>query len=527
MNNGKTTLSIDARTLGLFVVLQLAVMALAVSAQSLWIDEFWTAHFATLSSLQDLISLVLVPSGSQTPLHFGHYYLWGRFFEPTELALRLANLPLFLLGQLSMLLALRGYPKVFACFALTLCAMHPMVWQYANEARPYIMIYAGSQMVLAYLLHLHSRFEQGLAPTRAFTAIFVVGSILLFGASLLGVFWVFAACAYAALLHHRCRQVRHLLHGATLGMLVVLALVVLLLSVYYVSSLLKGAGGARLAPSTPATVLFAAYELLGLSGLGPGRQQLREIGLAVLAPYAIVLGVGASVVLFTLALGVQSALARLGTQRFLIVAMLALFPVAVVLAAGFIMHWRVLGRHLFATIPILNLVLALGLAKLWVAPAGRERHWQRWIAVACVLVLTASALSIRFADRHLKDEYRLAAAIATEHLDRGQRVWWAAGYLGAHYYRLPGKFDYMGELTSVAQPADCMDLPGVQATANLEAECLRGLSAPDLVIFSRPETFDKTGAMRAYLKAAGFVQVREFSAFTLWQRGAGAVSTGN
>ncbi len=520
MNDDKPTLSFDARTLVLFLALQLGVMALAISAQSLWIDEFWTAHFATLTSLQELIDLVLVPSGSQTPLHFSYYYLWGRLFEPTELALRLANVPLFMLGQLSLLMALRGYPKVFGVFVLALGALHPMVWQYANEARPYIMIYAGAQMVLAYLLHLHQRFEQGHVASPLFTAIFVVGSILLFGASLLGVFWVVAACICAALLHHRYRQGRYLLGGATLGLLAVLAVVVLLLCAYYVSSLLKGAGGSRVSSTTPATVLFAAYELLGLSGLGPGRQQLRELGLSALGPYLLALGVAAGLVLFTLLRGIRSAWVALGPQQRVMVGLLALFPVVVVLAAGFIMHWRVLGRHLFATIPIFNLLLALGLASLWEAPGAPGRRWPRWLAVACVLALSASALSMRFAGRHLKDEYRLAATIAADHLARGQRVWWAADYLGAHYYRLPGEFDYMGELTSVAQPPACTDRPGIQATANLEAECLQGLSAPDLVIFSRPETFDETGAMTAYLKAAGFVKVREFSAFALWRPGA-------
>ena len=185
--------------------------------------------------------------------------------------------------------------------------------------------------------------------------------------------------------------------------------------------------------------------------------------------------------------------------------------------SGFAMGWRVLGRHLFATIPVFNLVLALGLARLVEAPVGRQ-GMLRWLAAAaCLGALASSALSIRFADQHRKDDYRLAAAIAQDGLSRGLRVWWAADYLGAHYYRLPGTFDYLGELTSVHLPPSCTDLPGVQATSNLSADCLRTLSPPDIVIFSRPETFDQRGDLGRYLQESHYVKTQDMPAIAVWQ----------
>jgi hypothetical protein len=492
-------------------------MLLAISSESLWIDEFWTAYFAEVGSLREWIDLVLIPSGSQTPIHFFHYFVWGKLFESTELALRMANLPLFLLGQLALFCALRPYSRTFAWFYLAVGALHPMVWQYANEARPYIMIYAGAQMVLAYLLHLQARIVWHLDESPWFAAVFVVGGILLFGASLLGAFWVFASGIYTIYLHHRHLGWRYLARGAHPALLGSFIVVVALLCVYYISSLLQGAGGSRVSTTTPASLAFAAYELLGLSGIGPGRHELRDDGLAALRPHLPALLAAAAILAVTLVSGAREALRRLGAWELTVIVTLALLPVFIVVLSGFVMGWRVLGRHLFATVPVINLLLALGLVRLWQAPGGRARLLGRITAAACIGVLAASALSMRFAPQHAKDDYKLAADIANDGLARGLRVWWAADYLGAHYYQLPGAFDYRGELTSIHQPPSCTDLPGVQATSNLSAACMRTLSPPDILVFARPETFDKSGDIRRYLQAGGYVKVQEMPAIDIWR----------
>jgi MFS family permease len=405
---------------------------------------------------------------------------------------------------------------------LAVGALHPMVWQYANEARPYIMIYAGAQMVLAYLLHLHARIAWQVEASPLASAIFVVGGILLFGASLLGAFWVFAAGVYAIHLHHRHLGWRYLARGAHPALLGCFVVVVSLLSLYYISSLLQGAGGSRVSKSTPASLAFAAYELMGLSGLGPGRHDLREGGQAALRPYAPGLLAAAAIITITLGCGLREALRRLGPRGLALVIGLALMPVFIVVLSGFVMGWRVLGRHLFATVPVFSLVLALGLAWLWDGAEGRQRLLRRLAAAACLVALACSALAMRFAEQHRKDDYRLAAAIAQEALSRGERVWWAADYLGANYYRLPGSFDHMGELTGVHQPPSCTDLPGVQATSNLSAACMQTMSPPDTVVFSRPETFDKSGDIGRYLQARNYVKVQEMPAIAIWRSAATA-----
>jgi hypothetical protein len=508
----------DKWQVGIFALLQVVVMMLAISNESLWIDEFWTAHFGALGSFKAFYELLLVPSGSQTPLHFLHFYLWGLLNPASEFFFRLANLPLFVAGQLAVFWALRDYPKPFAYLFLALSALHPMVWAYANEARPYIMMYAGSQLILAYLLHMHAASARGRPAALFFLLQFVLGGILLFGASLLGAFWVFAACVYVLVHHLRTSTWRELLRGASPWLLALLLTVTTILAVYYLNSLHKGAGASRLNSSTPATVVFAAYEMLGLAGIGPGRLELRSLGTSALAPYAVGLLAAGCVLLIVLVVGLKEARTRLGTRELLLMGALGLLPVAIVIFSGFAMQWRVLGRHLIAALPLLNLVLALGLATLLQSDGRRSQGLRRALAVSGLVFLIYSSCSLRFAERHNKDDYRAAAAMALAALAQGQRVWWAADVIGARYYGLPGEFDVMGELTSVHKPLACSDLPGVQPVANASLPCLRTLSGPDVVILSKPETFDTQGDIAGYLKDRQFAVVQSLPAFTVWRR---------
>jgi hypothetical protein len=507
-----------SRGLAVFALTQIAVMLLAISNESLWIDEFWTAHFAAMHSFKAFRELLMVPSGSQTPLHFLHFYLWGLFVPVGEYLLRLANLPLFVAGQLAVFWALRDSPKLFSALFLALSALHPMVWQYANEARPYIMMLAGSQMMLAYLLHLHTRSEREPATHTGFFSLFVLGGILLFGASLLGAFWVLAGSVFVLIHHVRERSWRELTRGVNLLLVGLFFIATALLTAYYLNSLLAGGGASRLASSTASTVLFAAYEMLGLSGIGPGRLELRALGLSALAPYAVALLAANAVLLTVLAMGFKQANAQLGTRRLMLVVALGLFPVAVVLLSGFVMHWRVLGRHMIAALPMLNLVLALGLASLLQAGPHRGRWARRTLAISAVLFLAYSSLSLRFAPQHRKDDYRAAAAIAQAAVAKGQRVWWAADLIGAQFYGLPGEFDVMGELTSTHKPQNCGDAPGVLAIANASTQCLNTLPQPDMVILSKPETFDTKQDITGYLNAHQFAATQSLAAFTIWRR---------
>jgi len=503
--------------LGTLVLMSAGMMLIAVGNDSFWIDEFWNAYFASLESVGSLYRALREPYGSQTPLHFVYGYWWAQLAPASEFGLRLSNLPLFVLGQASLFWGLRGHAKPTAYAMLLVSALHPMVWQYANEFRPYIMMYAGSEMLLAYMLHMACAHQNNRAPDALGLPIFAVGGVLLFGASLLGVFWVAAACAYVV--YRRggfAPPARPNAHFAWVCLGAFMAATGVL-AAYYINSLLAGAGGSRLSGPSLSSMLFVLYEMLGLSGIGPGRLDLRDGGAAALRPHAAGLIAASALVLLTLGAGLREARAVLGTRALGWMLALGAFPIAVVVAAGYAMHWRFLGRHMIASLPLLNLLFALGLSRFW---RGRPKRFSfvKWLIPAMFLVaFAASALNFRLADRHRKEDYQSASRIAKYEVAAGKRVWWVADVLGARYYGLPGEFDYMGELTNKHKPYECVDRPGVQAVGEASAECLTQLAAPDVVILSRPETFDRSGAITAYLQAGRFVKGQDLAAFTVWR----------
>ena len=64
----------------------------------------------------------------------------------------------------------------------------------------------------------------------------------------------------------------------------------------------------------------------------------------------------------------------------------------------------------------------------------------------------------------------------------------------------------------------CSDQPGVQPIPNALTQCLQTLTAPDVLILSKPETFDSQGDISGYLKAQRYALVQTLPAFTIWRR---------
>ena len=513
-NSFRTTLR-SWKTWGFFM-LQTVIFLLAIQNESLWIDEFVTAYFASLDSFDRVYELLFITKGSQTPLHYLYYYAWGLLVQSTEFNLRLANLPFFLFGQGALYFALRPHPTRLRQLFLIVSAIHPMVWQYANEARPYIMMYGGSEMILAYLLHLHALPADSDRVNPRFTAVFVVGSILLFGGSMLGGFWVFAATVYAAYFHYRHLKWHYLKRGLSLTLVCIFLLISTLLSLYYLDSVIHGGGASRVSTTTWVTLLFDAYELLGLSGVGPGRLELRESGLASLEGYRLGLLLVATIFLIILYRGIWFAIHSISRGELIYIVIAILLPAMIIVASGFIMHWRVLGRHLITLIPFINLLFAAGMTEMLEGTLGRGRFIKK-VSVICLLVmLVYSSCLLRFADRHKKDDYRTAAAIALYDLSRGKRVWWVAYGFGALHYEVPVEYNRDSEFNPDGSLLPCTDKPKVNLIYNPSRECLKSISQPATVILSKLETFDKFGSVTEYLKSNNFVMVRTLPAFTIW-----------
>jgi hypothetical protein len=224
---------------------------------------------------------------------------------------------------------------------------------------------------------------------------------------------------------------------------------------------------------------FIFYELFGFGGLGPGRLEIRGNGLESFRPYFLGLAVYAMVLVPVVVSGWRQIL-KLVPAWTVLFSVLFFGGVLVFLSlAGVVTHFRLLGRHCTPLLVLVVYLLALGVVRLWSSP-----HWwaKGWVVLFVGLSL-ASSLSLRFAPRHEKDNYRSAAAIARQALQHGKTVWWNADDRGAAYYQVPLATN------GVAEDGRALVL------ANPSREMLRAAARPDVIIASRRDVFDAGGAL--------------------------------
>jgi hypothetical protein len=486
------------------VVLPAAVVSiLAITSRSLWIDEALTAVKAMQPNLSAWWQEMnrIRNSDLQMPLYMAYMWGWAKVFGHTEWFLRAANIPFFVSGAVALVLAARQAPRPPSekrnwVPLLLLTLLWPFAWYCLDEARPYAMQFGASCFIAASLIQL-SRTEAR-ESNSSWTALLLFGVVLLYGSSLLGVIWVAAACGLLVFLCGWAR-LKPLVRQSWVSWCAT-GLVLAGLSVYYVWTLYVGARASRTATTTLGAVLYAPYELLGFNGLGPGRLEMRTADLAVLHPYV---GWIAAYAMALTCVGSAAflALSMRWSRKFWGIAFLCAWPVIVLVAAGFLLHFRVLGRHLTPVAAALLLFLNVGFSALW----SDRRSFGRVITVCFLGLLAVSCLSLRLSARHGKDDYRSAVAFSLDALQSGKVVWWNAAAEGGLYYGLPLIDRPDARIKNVAL-----------FLMNPEEADLQKWPAPDFVVASKPDSYDTPGNLGRYLQAKNFRNIREFPAFTVW-----------
>jgi hypothetical protein len=269
------------------------------------------------------------------------------------------------------------------------------------------------------------------------------------------------------------------------------------LAAYYAWTLKVGARASAMATTNMQSAGFVVYELLGFGGAGPGRLEIRTAGLSAFKPWLLLLaGYGAIIVPGLLAGAVT--LWRRNRRVMIRVGVVVCGTVACLVMAGWLMHFRVLGRHCAPALPVVLVLLIEG--------AWMFENWRRAAMTLVLFALLTSCFSARFAGRHLKDDYRAAAAHGREALDAGKKVWWSADAQAAEFYGLR----ITAEQTNGAM---------ARLVLNPDDATLANAALPDMVICSKPDLYDVGGALGRKLSAAGFVEVARFPAFRVMQKG--------
>ncbi len=267
--------------LGAFALLPL----LALSNSSLWIDEANSALKAIQPSASSWWQVMASEKGSDLQMPFYMFYLWAweKIAGHSELALRLANVPWLAVAHFALyrLCRRRGYDPLPL---LAIASVNPFLWFYLNEARPYLMQYAASCMVLCGLSGMFAPKENG---TNTDAWYFAKGILILAGTSLLATLWVAGALAAFAFLFFRLRrriQTRELaILGATFIPLIALA-------GYYLWTLSQGARGSSVGQMEFRNVAYAAFQLAGFRRTRtwrPAHQGTRTDGVSWISPSVI------------------------------------------------------------------------------------------------------------------------------------------------------------------------------------------------------------------------------------------------
>ena len=516
----KTALS-DCRSAGLFpgfrepgkslwLVLALFLVCLMPSGQSLWIDEGFTVQYAYPQTISEFTARLDDESGSEALMPFGMVATWAgsKVFGHSERGLRAvsavwAAVAVFLMWRVGVLVGYPWMPLMLAC--------HPFVWHYAGEARPYAMVMAAASGLLYALTaaaYTDRDSTQGLWELLVFVP-------LMCGTYVFGV--VPAAAVVVTFVGFKTPIIRRLAPIQWAGVAISSAATAGI-GLFYLRAISRGLVDTSW-DSGPWSVslsklAFSAYEILGFSGFGPGRYELRRLALegglgaslgGVMRP-SFVGGIALFVVYCCVLAGLYSLL-RSGPSPAARTTRSALFVVAVTAAATVtvfsISGFPVWGRHIAAVVPFVTLMVGLGAVSWGDARAGRRNG----LAASLICLLLASSVFVRYHPQHQRDDYRSAATYAVSARADDLVVWWVGDRRVAEYYRV--RF-------CDGPPAgrDCV----VYAT-NMTAEQVLSMAEPDVVVMSgKPELHDREAVLRAHLDADEFQVIDHLMAFSVYRR---------
>lgn len=449
----------------------------AITHQSLWMDEGSTAFKALMPTFKDWVSITYRLGGSdiQMPFYMISVWAWVKAGFLSEYALRCINLPCLIL----MVLALRRVR-----FWPLMCLVSPFVLYYVGELRPYTLQMAAGAVVATGLGKI---IRNGTNTSLAGLNTVAAGCLLLTLSSLTAAVWAAGAVFAVLILRPHWLKMRNFWLLAlpwTLAALIVLG--------YYLHTLQQGYRAASTGGGGLLSICFGFYEISGMLGIGPTRNELRVSPL-LLIPHLAWLTPAFLCVAAAWSVGLRSWLSRTDKRSAIAIIVAVSLPLITLALVGMMQDFRVLGRHLSPAIPAVLLPLAL----CW--ESGLKKPIPNLFLPACAsLALLASSLCLRFQERHARDDYQAATTIAIDALKQEKRVLWQADMNATRYYayRLGG----MGY---------------VQAVQQLEADP-PGLMFADMIIINRPDLRFKGMNYSENLRDSGFRLQSEFTGFQVW-----------
>ena len=490
-------------------------LALAITRQSLWIDEGFTVWFASHSSFHAFFAALIGSRGAAGDPQFIFYllHMWGwiKLFGSSELSLRAANIPFAIIFVCAMGWASRHLfwnRNLWALFCLS-----PFFWFYLNEARPYVALLAFSSVasvaLLAYLID----------PARCCKAapwFCLIALFLAWGAHILAMFLFPALLVLivTTLVGNSTLKSDFLRHWSRPILYCFPAFMAL--GIFYVWTSANGVNKVDANPGF-ANLAFALYEFAGFAGLGPPRNDIRQsLNLTVFLPYWPLLLVGAMTLVAAVSSAFRVTPSRIVRNLILSVAV----GIAVALAISTFQHFQLLGRHLAVFFPLILMVVMLTPKNSADSPIPARNAAVSFIALA--LVWGISDFRLVFLSKYEKDSYREACSIALARARQdGAVILWAADPLTAQYYgitvaRKNSAWDF-GSNRGVHGSFLDQAIEASGWSADQRNAYFAKSSVPTILVLSKPDTFDPKGAWTALIREQEPAQIARLNALSIFE----------
>lgn len=459
-------------------IITIAVGLAAISRQSFWIDEGGTMIRSMMPTLGQWWHILQIKgSDIQMPLYMLYAWFWHQHLGAvSEYALRLSNLPWLILTVL-VLARVRYWPLV--------CLLSPFVLYFVNDFRPYSMQIAAGACAAAALARVMEA-----APEKRHQGVHAVcaACVFLILCSLTSAVWAAAVALGALIVKPGWLRDRGFWLRAAPWLAVALAA-----GAFYGYTLMLGLRATEIPDAGILNVLFGVYEMMGLLGLGPGKDELRR-SVAAVVPHLWLLIPAALCIAGAWWCGFQDWARRTERRNVVAAACVVMLPLLTLAVVGMLMDFRVLGRHLSPVLPAVLLPIANAFQV-----TGRMRKVSFTLAGASCILMLASNLGVRLLERHAKDDFRRATRLAIKALSESKRVWWQADMGTACYYayRQGG-------------------IPMLNSIQMLASDPPSGWMFADVVFINRPDLRYRNTDYQAELKQNFFRLDQKFTGFEVW-----------
>ena len=473
------------------------VLLLSVRANSIWIDEGQTysvVHGTCRHMLRAVFGRGDAVSGM--PLYFVAEFAWCRLFGYGEYAMRSMNFvfaALALWGGLRIVRAFR-----LPTWTLPLLAVNAVFLYYMNEARPYAAIYACGLWCF-YFLFGHQE-EMRRRDTVGFVVCFWIGCAL-------HMMFVFLAAAYACRAFMLYRSGRLRMREHVLAWLAVLPFFAPL-AIHYFNFTFHAPEVQSQNAAPLSSIAQIAYYFAGLGGLGPSRNALRGMNMAITP--RICIGLAAAAVAYV-ALFAQVARLKLFKIRVLAAASAcAALSLASFALTNVVMKTRFWERHVIYLVPWIGFLLAAAGAEI---VARRGTRAAKALVALVLAVQVISGLDIVAMGYYQKDDHKEAAKLALSF--KPDHIFFQGDATTFGYYGIRGR--RAANVQGAVEAMQNVNISNIKPS-DLEGLLDRAHGRVVLILNEKPE-FDAGKIYRRMRK--GGIDVNSFSVVPLRKDGLG------